>query len=128
MSPEKFNFSVTKGNFIKTDLISHTFCISLPPISDTMTKKPINHSTSNVGRTGPWTKEHLAIIDKSIPNWHDFCLGLHKDLSGRDPMFTTWKRSEADRILSLKEFKTLPDGVSPLHFLIKDSELLPNGF
>jgi hypothetical protein len=70
------------------------------------------HTTSSVGRAGPWSKEQLRIIDQSLPSWYDFCIVRHGDLRGRDPEFTKWKKTEADNILSRDEFKTLPENLS----------------
>ena len=81
-----------------------------------MKKKDLNVSftTSNVGRTKPWTKEQQDMIDSSLPAWYEFSLVKHKDVEGRDLNLINWKKQEAERLLKTEPFKVLPDGASRL--------------
>jgi hypothetical protein len=77
-----------------------------------MTSKWSTHNTGIVGQPGPWMKDQLCILDQSVSAWHEFSLVKHKDLEGRDTTFTKWKKNEANRILSLRNFGNIPAGVS----------------
>jgi hypothetical protein len=64
------------------------------------------------GRASPWSTAQLAIIEAALPRWLEFSINENGSLEGRDLRLTNWKKTEAERILKLPEFETLPDGVS----------------
>jgi len=69
-------------------------------------------TTSNVGHVKRWNKAQQELIDASLPAWYEFSLVTNKDLEGRDPKLTNWKKKEAERLLMMNVFKPLPDDVS----------------
>lgn len=71
----------------------------------------LKHSTSKVGRPALWTQAQRKAIDESIPAWLHFALVLNKGLDGVHKDLQKWKKDEANRLLSLSEFKVLPPDV-----------------
>jgi hypothetical protein len=87
----------------------------MSPKSSILATDGENGTTENSrGRASPWNKEQQVIIRASLPSWVQFSLVENKDVDGRDPKLTQWKKEEANRILSLPAFANLPHGVSVL--------------
>lgn len=76
-------------------------------MTDAPTESNFTHVTSNLGKSGPWTKEQLAVIDLSIPGWHHFSLVRHPKLDGRNAILTKWKKKETSEILKNSVFREL---------------------
>ena len=56
----------------------------------------------------------LDILQASIPGWILFSMTQNGNLKGGDPLLTDWKKEEANRIMALPAFQTLPEKVSRL--------------
>jgi hypothetical protein len=79
----------------------------------------LNNSKRTWGRHwGPWSPEQNAIIFASIPAWSMFALDENGTSDGCDVKLTKWKQHEAERILQQPAFKTLPNNVSSVTFLL----------
>lgn len=70
------------------------------------------YQTLNVGHPKKWTESQWKIIDGSLPEWHQISLIENPDLDGRNPLLQNWKKTEANRLLAMEEFKVLPMVVS----------------
>jgi hypothetical protein len=73
-------------------------------------------SRARAGRSGPFTMEQNHLVERSLPEWHQFALVDNADAAGRGNHtdLTAWKKTEAARLMGEPEFKVLPKGVSYL--------------
>lgn len=67
--------------------------------------------TSHVGRQAQWTENQRQLIDNAVPGWLHYSLVINARLDGGHTDLQDWKKKEANRLLSLPEFRVLPVGV-----------------
>lgn len=74
--------------------------------------KGANFRPSKKGRKGRWGDDQLKIIEASTSVWHNYACVELKDRDGGDDDLAEWKKEEANRLLRLEAFQSLPSGVS----------------